>query len=47
MCVAEDVGAELFVDVGEGTKSTDGMVEHLHCRGNAFFIAENIVRFNP
>lgn len=33
MCMAEDIGAELFVDIGEGTETSDGLVEHLDGRG--------------
>lgn len=47
VCVAEDVGAELFVDIGEGAESSDGLVKHLDGRGDAFFVTEYKVGCNP
>ncbi|MBG9455986.1 hypothetical protein ABE61_18560 [Lysinibacillus sphaericus] len=45
--MAEDVGAELFLNVGEGSKTSDGLVEHLDGRGDAFLVTEHKVRFYP
>lgn len=45
MSMAEDVGAELLVDVSVGTKSSDGLVEHFDGRRDAFLVTEYKVRF--
>ncbi len=47
MCMAEDVGAELFVDVGEGADTSDGLVEHFDGRGDALFVPEYKVGLSP
>lgn len=46
MCIVEDVGTELFINIGEGTETSDSLVEHLDGSGNAFLISEYKVEIN-